>query len=61
MKTICFYAEHTDKTLDLLNYVLDSFPCFARCETIEMNYLEISIMARFEDLAPIEKIFSEIV
>ena len=61
MKTISFFTENTQTAFDILNTVIDIFPCFVNWKSVEMNYLEISIMGRLEDIASIEKIFSEIV
>lgn len=61
MKTISFFTENTQTAFDILNTVIDMFPCFVNWKSVEMNYLEISIMGRLEDIASIEKIFSEIV
>lgn len=61
MKTISFFTENTQTAFDVLNTVIDMFPCFVNWKSVEMNYLEISIMGRLEDIASIEKIFSEIV
>lgn len=61
MMTICFYVESTDKAYDTLDYVIDRFPCFVRWESVEMNYIEVSITARVEDIPSVEKIFAEIV
>ncbi len=55
-----YWIENTNEletALDKLDYI----PCFVDREFVEMNYSEITIKARQEDLKTIEKIFAEIV
>ena len=60
MTTLSFFAEYTATALNLINKVINDFPCFVKWESIEMNWMEITVKARVEDMASIEKIFSEI-
>lgn len=60
MTTLSFFAEYTETTLNLIDKVINDFPCFVKWESIEMNWMEITVKARAEDMASIEKIFSEI-
>ncbi len=61
MKTLCYYIENNQTAINTINELIEAVPCFVRWDKIEMNYLEITIQAREEDIKAIEKIFSEIV
>ena len=55
-----YWIENTNELETALDK-LDCIPCFVDREFVEMNYSEITIKARQEDLKTIEKIFAEIV
>lgn len=60
MTTLSFFAEYTETALNLIDKVANNFPCWVDWKSIEMNWMEITVKARIEDMASIEKIFSEI-
>lgn len=61
MRTLDFFAEYTTDTFNAIEEVTNNFPCFVNWESVEMNFIEIAIIARQEDVTSIEKIFSKIV
>lgn len=61
MKTLDFFAEWTTKTAEILDKVAERFPLFMDIESVEMNYVEVTIQAREEDIASIERMIAEIV
>ena len=61
MRTLDFFAEYTTDTFNAIDEITNKFPCFVNWESVEMNFIEIAIIARQEDIASIEKIFSKIV
>jgi hypothetical protein len=61
MRTLDFFAEYTTDTFNAIDEVTNNFPCFVNWESVEMNFIEIAIIARQEDIVSIEKIFSKIV
>lgn len=61
MRTKTLYAENTDALDEALENITNNFPCFINRELIEMNYSEIEIKAREEDVANIERILASLV
>jgi len=56
-----YYVEN-DFALNLaLELIAIVVPCFINREYIEMDYSRITIVARNEDIATIEKIFADLV
>ncbi len=55
MTTKTYYIENTTELDEVLEQIEEDFPCFVDRELIEMNYSEISINARDEDISAIEK------
>lgn len=37
------------------NKIANDFPCFVNIEYLELNWVEITVKARVEDIAPIER------
>lgn len=61
MRTKTLYAENTNVLEEALKNITNKFPCFVNRELIEMNYSEIEITAREEDVASIERILAPLV
>ena len=61
MRTKTLYAENTNALEEALKNITNNFPCFINRELIEMNYSEIEIKAREEDVANIERILASLV
>lgn len=55
MTTKTYYIENTIELDEVLKQIEEDFPCFVDRELIEMNYSEVSINARDEDISAIEK------
>lgn len=55
MTTKTYYIENTAELDKVLEQIEEDFPCFVDRELIEMNYSEVSINARDEDISAIEK------
>ena len=54
-----FYLEANDITQKKIDKIIYRFICFCRKKIIEMNYFEITIKCRVEDLEAIERIIEE--
>lgn len=50
-----YYIENTTEPDNVLELIKDAFPCFIKREYIEMNYSQIDINAKEEDITSIEK------
>lgn len=61
MITKTYYIENTNALEDALENITNNFPCFVNREFIEMNYSEIEIKARKEDVVSIERILAPLV
>ena len=61
MRTKTYYIQNTNELDEALETIRDNFPCFINRELIEMNYSQIEINARNEDVANIEKILAPLV
>jgi len=55
MTTKTYYIQNSNKLDEALKTIEQRVPCFVNRDTIEMNYSEISISARTQDLAFIER------
>ena len=56
-----YYIENTTKLDKTIKNIKNNFPCFTNREFIEMNYSQVTINAREEDIASIEKILAPLV
>lgn len=61
MRIKTLYTENTNALDEALENITNNFPCFVNRELIEMNYSEIEIEAREEDVANIERILASLV
>lgn len=61
MKTLDFFAEWTWELATALDAIADSCPCFIKTTPVEMNWQEIEIKARQEDMPKIETLLAEFV
>jgi len=55
MVEVVYYIENGDKLQKAIDDIIYSFPCFVDTEIVEMNFLKVTIKARQEDIARIEK------
>lgn len=61
MKTLCYFIENNTFAMDTINELIDYVPCFVRWDKVEMNYLEVTIQAREEDVKTVENFFATLV
>lgn len=53
MERKVFYIENTKALTDTLDKIVYDFPCWISREFIEMNYSEVGITVRAEDMSAI--------
>jgi len=53
-----YYFENTNELTNALDTIRDTFPCFIGREFVEMNFSFVTIKARCEDIAGIERILA---
>ena len=58
MMTKTYYIQNLAELDDILDEIEETFPCFVEREYIEMDYSEVSINARDEDIASIERMLA---
>ena len=56
-----YWIENTNALEDALEKITNTFPCFIDRELVEMNFSEIGIFARVEDIIGIENILAPLV
>lgn len=62
MKTICVYLNNAgNQALNIINAIGKRIPMFFSWESIEMDYIEVEIMARQEDIATVENAIAGLV
>ena len=61
MTTKCYYLENTNEANDRINEIIKHFICFVETKTVEMNYIELNIKCRNEDVQTIERLISDLV
>ena len=61
MTTKTYYIENTPELDDALTIIAQSVPCFFSLEPVEMNFYEVEIEARNEDISTIERILAPLV
>lgn len=61
MRTKTYYIQNTNELDKALETIRDNFPCYVNREFIEMNYSQIEIQSRNEDVVNIEKILAPLI
>lgn len=56
-----YYIENNDLNNETIEKIINNYICFVETETIEMNYLEVTIVCRNEDLKAIENELKDII
>jgi hypothetical protein len=56
-----YYIENCTELEEALEQIEQNFPCFVDRELIEMNYSRVTINAREEDIASIERMLAPLV
>ena len=64
MKTLCYYISRDDKFEEfeeVLEIVENAIPCFIEMVDVEMNFVEVTIKCREEDVTFVETSFAPFV
>ena len=61
MKTLDIFVEWTNEAINTIDKIITLFPCFVKTTLVEMNWREVEIIARIEDIVEIEEILAKIV
>ena len=61
MTTICVFIKDTLEAEERLERMTEIFPCFVDIETIEFDYIEVTIQCRVEDAKGIENRLADLV
>lgn len=61
MKKKVYYIENTNEANETIEKIINDFICFVETTTVEMNYLEVEIVCRNEDLKAIEELLKDFV
>lgn len=56
-----YYLEFNDEVNERLEKIMNNYICFVECKIIEMNYQEVEIVCRNEDLKAIEKELEDLI
>lgn len=56
-----YFMENNDRVNKAVDLLESAIPCFVFRTPIEMNWLEVKVQARVEDLATVERILAEVV
>lgn len=56
-----YYIECTNENNETIENIINDFVCFVETKPIEMNYLEVEIVCRKEDLSSIENRLKDII
>lgn len=56
-----YYIENSAELKEVLEQIEQNFPCFVDRELIEMDYSKVTINAREEDIASIERMLAPLV
>lgn len=59
MENAVWYFDNINEVMETVEKVRDTFPCFISVETLELNWAEVTVQARAEDMASIEREFSK--
>lgn len=61
MITKIYYLKDNNKTNEIINKIINNYICFVKKETIEMDYFELTIICRIEDISNIENELKDII
>ena len=54
METNVWYFDDRNTVMDTIEEIKDKFPCFVTVEDLELDWIEVTIKARTEDVGAIE-------
>lgn len=55
MTTICAIVQNAQKNLNVIDSIINDFPCFVREKKIKKSLVEINIKCREEDAAAVQR------
>ena len=55
-----YYIKNTNKANETIDKIVNDLMCFVRVETIEMDYLELTVKCRNEDIKTVEKMIDDL-
>lgn len=61
MKKVCYYVERNDlynTFLVAFNEMIFTIPCFVSFKDVEMNFVEITVLCREEDILTVQNTFA---
>ena len=58
MTTKCYFLENSDSAARAVDYLANAIPCFIRETLITRDGLTVTIEARNEDLATVERVLA---
>lgn len=61
MITKVYYLEDNEINNNKVNEIINNYICFVKKEIIEMNYFELTIICRVEDISSIENDLKDII
>lgn len=61
MRRKVYFIKYNPRLEKVLDYIIINFSCLIQQELIEMDYLQVQILARQEDIASIEKLLAPLV
>ena len=61
MRTVCYYIQNCSELEEVIGIIRDKFISFVDRDYVEMDYSEVRITARYEDLSSIEALIAPLV
>lgn len=55
-----YYIKNTNKANETIDKIVNYLMCFVRVETIEMDYLKLTVKCRNEDVKTVEKMIEDL-
>lgn len=59
--TKVYYLEYNEKTIKRIEEIIDKIICFVWKEFIEMNYIELVVKCKEEDVKTLEEMIKDLV
>lgn len=56
-----YYLPFCDEVNERIDKIINDLICFVETKIIEMNYLQVTIKCRNEDLKTVEKILADVI
>lgn len=58
METNVWYFDNGYEVMETIEEIKTKFPCFVKVDTLELNWIEVSVTARVEDMGAIENMLA---